>query len=46
MIFCQIDQPVEFITKQTDPVNFLNIRAPKQFVVFTLKVEKDGFSLE
>ena len=27
-------------------VNFLNIRTPKQFVVITLKVGQDGFSLE
>ena len=27
-------------------VNFLNIRTPKKFVVITIKVEQDGFSLE
>ena len=31
---------------QTSTVNFLNIRTPKKFVVITLKVEQDGFSLE
>ena len=32
--------------KKTFTANFLNIRTPKQFVVITLKVEQDGFSLE
>ena len=32
--------------KSGDTVNFLNIRTPKTFVVITLKVEQDGFSLE
>ena len=27
-------------------VNFLNIRTPKKFVVISLKVEQDDFSLE
>ena len=34
-----------FSERTFDTINFLNIQTPKKFVVITLKVEQDGFSL-